>query len=268
MQNRGYRKSKSFHAKAQSSQRLRKGYARKVFFAILCDFASLRELFLFTIVRVVHDMNHQSLDRKSLKALLFDLDGTLLDSFSAHLEAYRIMFGRFGIEITKESFLSSYSPNWYETYHAMGLPKETWELANAYWLEAAAQQTPNLFPGVEKILLQLAGLYKLGLVTSGSKSRVVRDLERTGIKTTFETVITGDDVQQPKPAPEGLEMALARLEVQPHEAVYIGDAQADYEMAHAAKVQFVGVRSAFDSLKAIDSCIQVEKIADIVALFV
>jgi HAD superfamily hydrolase (TIGR01549 family) len=211
-------------------------------------------------------MAYQSLDRGRLKALLFDLDGTLLDSFPAHLEAYRIMFGRFGIEITKESFLKSYSPNWYETYQAMGLPKEAWEIANAYWLEAAALQTPGLFPGVEQILPQLANSYKLGLVTSGSKSRVVRDLTRTGINGVFEVVITGDDVQQPKPAPQGLELALARLNVQPREAVYIGDAQADYEMAHAAKVQFVGVRSAFDSLKAIDSCMQVEKIADIVAL--
>lgn len=211
-------------------------------------------------------MVNPDLDQKRLKALLFDLDGTLLDSFSAHLEAYRIMFVRFGIAITKERFLASYSPNWYETYQAMGLPKEAWETANSYWLEAAAQQTPCLFPGVERILTQLSGSYKLGLVTSGSKSRVFRDLERTGIKTTFATVITGDDVQNPKPAPEGLEMALARLDIQPHEAIYIGDAQADYEMAHAAKVQFVGVRSAFASLKAIDSCIQVRTIAEIVTL--
>jgi HAD superfamily hydrolase (TIGR01509 family) len=213
-------------------------------------------------------MTHQSLDRENLKALVFDLDGTLLDSFSAHLEAYRIMFARFGIEITKERFLASYSPNRYETYQAMGLPKEAWETANSYWLEAAAQQTPGLFPEVERVLAQLAGSYKLGLVTSGSKSRVFRDLERTGIKTTFATVITGDDVQQPKPAPEGLELALARLEAQPHEAAYIGDAQADYEMAHAAKVQFVGVSSAFASLKALDSCIRVETIAELVALLI
>jgi beta-phosphoglucomutase-like phosphatase (HAD superfamily) len=95
---------------------------------------------------------NQGFDRKRLKAPLFDLDGTLLDSFSVHLEAYRIMFARFGIEITKERFLSSYSPNWYETYQGIGLPKETWETANSYWLEAAAQQTPGLFPGVERIL--------------------------------------------------------------------------------------------------------------------
>ncbi len=211
-------------------------------------------------------MTYQSLDRERLKALVFDLDGTLLDSFSAHLEAYRLMFARFGIEITKERFLASYSPNWYETYQAMGLPKEAWETANSYWLEAAAQQTPGLFSDVERILTQLSGSYKLGLVTSGSKSRVFRDLERTGIKTIFETVITGDDVQQPKPAPQGLELALARLEIQPHQAVYIGDAQADYEMAHAARVQFVGVRSAFASLKAIDSCIQIETIVELATL--
>ncbi len=201
------------------------------------------------------------------KALLFDLDGTLLDSFSAHLEAYRIMFARFGIHITNESFLASYSPNWYETYEAMGLPKEVWEIANSYWLEAAASQTPDLFPGVERILTRLSTSYKLGLVTSGSKSRVWRDLARTGVSGHFEVVITGDDVQQPKPAPEGLQLALGKLDLQPHEAVYIGDAQADYEMAQAAKVDFVGVRSAFASLKSTDHCLQVETIADLVKVF-
>ena len=56
-------------------------------------------------------------------ALLFDLDGTLLDSFSIHFEVYEKMFAHFGIQINKEKFLNTYSPNWYQTYEAVGLPK-------------------------------------------------------------------------------------------------------------------------------------------------
>ena len=81
--------------------------------------------------------------RKNLKGLLFDLDGTLLDSFSAHFEAYRAMFERFDIQISKDSFLATYSPNWLHTYQAMGLPAELWATADAYWREAAAQQQPD-----------------------------------------------------------------------------------------------------------------------------
>jgi beta-phosphoglucomutase-like phosphatase (HAD superfamily) len=87
--------------------------------------------------------------------LMFDLDGTLLDSFSVHYEAYEIMFAHFGIQITREAFLSSYSPNWYRTYEAMGLAKEHWEPANLIWVKEAEKRTPELFPGTLETLATL-----------------------------------------------------------------------------------------------------------------
>ena len=65
-----------------------------------------------------------------IKAVLFDLDGTLLDSFHLHYSAYETMFRYFGIEMSREIFLSTYSPNWYRTYEAFGLDQEHWERAN------------------------------------------------------------------------------------------------------------------------------------------
>jgi HAD superfamily hydrolase (TIGR01549 family) len=180
------------------------------------------------------------------KALLFDLDGTLLDSFAVHYQAYEAMFARFGIRITRETFLASYSPNWYHTYERMGLPGNSWDDANAYWLEEAAKRQAELFPGVREMLATLGRSRKLGLVTSGSRHRVMTDLERTGIRPYFQIVVTGNDIKQPKPSPEGLELALASLGLQPHEAVYLGDSYADYEMARSAGVEFLGVSSAFE----------------------
>ncbi|MBM4168137.1 MAG: HAD family hydrolase [Ignavibacteria bacterium] len=181
------------------------------------------------------------------RALLFDFDGTLLDSFSVHYEAYEFMFARFGIEVTKEKFLNSYSPNWYHTYEAFGLPKEHWSAADACWIEEAQKQHATLLPGVRETLTKLEKNFLLGLVTSGSKTRVFNDLERTGIAHLFRTIVTGDDIQNPKPSPDGLEVALRDLQVQPSEVMYVGDALADYEMARAANVRFIGVRSEFAS---------------------
>ncbi len=180
-----------------------------------------------------------------LKALVFDLDGTLLDSFAAHYEAYERMFARFGITMSRKKFLATYSPNWYRTYEAFGLPKEEWEEADAYWMEEAAKQTPELLPGARDTLGKLHGAYRLGLVTSGSKGRVVKDIERTGIHHLFQSIVTGDDVREPKPAPEGLLRAMSELGVRPDEVVYVGDAQADYEMAQSARVAFIGTKSSF-----------------------
>jgi HAD superfamily hydrolase (TIGR01549 family) len=177
------------------------------------------------------------------------------------------MFSRFGIEMSEEIFFASYSPNWYHTYRAFGLPEEVWEAANSHWIEAVNVLPQKLFPGVVETLAQLSKSYKLGIVTSGSKNRVLRDLESTGIKTFFQVTITGDDIKRPKPDPEGLELALSRMELLPCEALYIGDSHADYEMARAANVHFLGIPSAFASLDSTHPCSKVKSITDLLKLF-
>jgi len=186
--------------------------------------------------------------QSTTKAVLFDLDGTLLDSFGLHYSAYEVMFAEFGIEMKKELFLSTYSPNWYRTYEAFGLAEEHWPSANDLWLKAAENHTAHLFPDVLDVLERLAEEYALGIVTSGSKSRVLRDMDRLDIHRYFSTLVTGDDITEPKPAPQGLLMALEHLSIKPTEAVYVGDAHADFEMSRAAGVPFLGVPSEFANL--------------------
>jgi phosphoglycolate phosphatase/pyrophosphatase PpaX len=183
-----------------------------------------------------------------IKAILFDLDGTLLDSFSLHYSAYEVMFARFGIAMEKERFLSSYSPDWYQTYRAFGLSEEHWQTANDVWLAEAESHRAELFPGVSEVIEKLSSEYRLGVVTSGSRSRVVRDMERLGLNKYFSTLVTGDDISEPKPAPEGLELALRNLHLSPKDAIYVGDAHADFEMSRAAGVPFIGVSSELENL--------------------
>lgn len=180
--------------------------------------------------------------------MLFDLDGTLLDSFGLHYSAYEVMFAEFGIEMEKELFVSTYSPNWYRTYEAFGLAEEHWPSANDIWLKAAEKYTAHLFPDALDVLERLTEDYELGIVTSGSKSRVLRDMDRLDIHRYFSTLITGEDITEPKPAPQGLLMALEDLSLAPGEAVYVGDAHADFEMSRAAGVPFLGVPSEFANL--------------------
>ena len=191
-------------------------------------------------------MTNKSL--QNINTLLFDLDGTLLDSFAVHLEVFKKTFAQFDIQLTEEYFLSNYSPNWYKTYEALGLRKEDWTAADVFWLKEAEKKTARLFSGVNETLIELNRSYTLGLVTSGSKSRVVRDLKATGIAHFFKIIVTGDDIKTPKPSPEGLELALRNLNKKADEAVYIGDSSADCEMAKAAGVYFIGVSSKFDSI--------------------
>ena len=199
----------------------------------------------------------------NLKALVFDFDGTLLDSFAAHYDVFEIMFARFNITMDRQRFLDSYSPNWYKTYEGMGLPQKDWKAADQIWLKEVENQEPNLFAGVPDTLRKLNESRAIGLVTSGSKNRVVKDLERTGIGSLFKVIVTGDDIKRPKPSPEGLDVAIRQLNVQPEETAYIGDANADYEMSLASGVHFIGVRSAYDSFKNSNSFVCLESVNEL-----
>ncbi|NHZ71565.1 MAG: HAD-IA family hydrolase [Aquificales bacterium] len=187
------------------------------------------------------------LNPQRISTLLFDLDGTLLDSFAAHYKAYEIILPQFGIEVSQERFFQNYSPDWYHTYRMIGLPEDKWDEADRAWLSAVAHIDCEPFPKTMATLTQLAAQYPLGLITSGSKSRVQRELKYTNLGGFFQTVITGDDVDRPKPDPHGIQLALAAMNAAPETAVYIGDTAVDYETAQAAGLPFIGINGRFHS---------------------
>lgn len=182
------------------------------------------------------------------KAVIFDLDGTLLDSFSVHYKVFEIVFAKFGIQLEKEKFLETYSPNWYKTYKAFGLPKEKWNIVDNLWVEEAKNKRTKIFSGTMQLLNDLYDNFTLAIVTSGSKSRVEKDIKNNNIYYFFEIIITGDDIENSKPHPEGLELALEKLNLKSKDVVYVGDANDDYKMAKSAGIDFVGIRSDFANL--------------------
>lgn len=180
-----------------------------------------------------------------LRAVFFDLDGTLLDSFRSHLAIYKATLAKFGVALDARGFRRHYSPNWNEFYRRVGLARDHWDAASAEWLRAAAGHEPRPFPGVAAALRHLRRHFRLGVVTGGSGSRVRADLERGGLTGFFEVVVTADDVREPKPAPEGLQLALRTLGLGAHQALYVGDTVPDYDFSRAAGVAFVAVAGGF-----------------------
>src|SRR5581483_1248407 len=165
------------------------------------------------------------------RAVLFDFDGTLLDSYAAHYIAYERMFAHFGIPIDRDSFAKSYFPDWQSTYRAFGLAEEHWKNANGVWREENARHEAPLRELCVPVLHTLRPHYRLGLVSSGSRGRVHADLQRTGLDVHMEVVITGEDVAERKPSPEGILQALSQLGVPAERAVYVGDTPIDQQTA-------------------------------------
>jgi HAD superfamily hydrolase (TIGR01549 family) len=202
---------------------------------------------------------------QQLKAILFDFDGTLLDSFPAHYKAYEVTLTHFDMEITPELYRQTYTPNWFAMYEAFGIPRDKYEEADHVWLAEVSKHKPRLFPQARPLLDALSSKYSLGLVTSGSRDRVLRDLASTGIGDYFEVIITGGDISNPKPDPEGLLIAVERLAIEPRQALYVGDAREDCLMAEAAGVSFVGIAGEFATVSGVDGCAQLADLSELPA---
>ncbi len=180
-----------------------------------------------------------------IQHLLFDLDGTLIDTWRLYMEAYRRTFEAWFQRPFQET----------DTLQLLGLrPRsETWLLkqmlgegehgdAFALFLDHYRRLHETLFDGpytgVPAMLQALRqGGYRLGIVT-GKSREAWRVTEPKAALVPFDVVITESEVAQPKPDPEGILAATAALRARPDTAVYIGDSLLDGEAATAAGLPF------------------------------
>ncbi len=190
-----------------------------------------------------------TIEADRVQAVLFDWDGTLLDSYHADSTAYQAMFKKLGIAWGIAELEKHYSPNWHRVYRAAGIPKERWAQADQLWRAAYASLRPALMPGTRRVLRQLAGNYVLGLVTSGNRARVRGQLRKFGFAQVFRAAVFAEDAQQRKPHPAPLKLALVRLQLRADECIYVGDSPEDIEMAHRAGVRAIAVLGPFPNHK-------------------
>ncbi|HET9714454.1 MAG TPA: HAD family hydrolase [Pyrinomonadaceae bacterium] len=185
---------------------------------------------------------------REIKTLLFDWDGTLVDSAHLGLTAFEKTFNELGVPFAHAVYEATYSPNWYSTYEALGLPKEHWQAADEVWIRHYGEQSAPLIEAVGETLLSLHDKgYQLAIVTSGSRSRVSREVEQSVLKDAFTVIICNEDIVNKKPHPEGLELAMREMNVAPSQCAYVGDAPEDIEMGRRGQVMTIGVRSAYPS---------------------
>ncbi len=184
-----------------------------------------------------------------VEGVLFDWDGTLIDSFHADTSAYLAMFHEIGIDWGLKELEQNYSPNWYHVYRAAGLPRKRWEDADRLWRAHYAKHRPKLISGARRVLARLGREHPLGLVTSGDRDRVIRQLQEFRLTQLFTARVCSGDTVRKKPHPEPLRLALRQMELDPSACVYVGDAPQDVEMARRAGVRAIGVLGPFPTEK-------------------
>jgi HAD superfamily hydrolase (TIGR01509 family) len=188
----------------------------------------------------------------TLQAVIFDWDGTIVDTAESTFRCYRKTFAEYGIPFDRETYARTYAPCGADMYRAVGLPPERWLEADDRWIANFAGESVDLLPGAREALeLVAARNLARGIVSSGTRSRVLRELVEHGLDPHFAHVTCGGDTPNRKPHPEPLLVCLDRLGVAALDAAYIGDSPEDVMMAKAAGVYVIGVRGPYPNGEAL-----------------
>jgi len=186
---------------------------------------------------------------QNVKAILFDLDGTLVDSSEAIIRAVEKVLESKGLTCDRvkvasiiglplENIFGVLAPNLSE--------QEIWQLVHEYRKYYIAHHLENttIYPSAQMVLRRLkAKGFKLGIVTAKYREPVMDVLSYFGIAELFDVIVTGYEVIRHKPAPDIVFEAAKRLRVDPKQCVVVGDSPLDVQAGKQAGAFTIAVLS-------------------------
>jgi HAD superfamily hydrolase (TIGR01509 family) len=184
----------------------------------------------------------------STKAILFDCDGTLVDTMPVHREVWHQLFLRYDFVITDE---------WWEEWANLPLlpmvqhviPDSTAELADQLNIEAMVMYNDLLhkiepLEHVIDVARQYHGKLPMAVVTGGYRDVVVPSLDAAGITHLFDYIVTADEVTHSKPAPDLYSLAMSKLGVTPDSCLVYEDSEIGMTSARGASAgRIVDIRA-------------------------
>ena len=182
-----------------------------------------------------------------VKALIFDCDGTLADTFAAHFRAFRETLSPYGVEFTAAFYAAR-----------LGLSRRLMLAALAEQTGATiddadiAARSPALFSGHAHLIRPIPftgdlvrrhrGHYKLAVASAAQRRMVETSLNTVGLTDAFDTIVTIEDVTAGKPAPDLFLKAAANLGVPPELCHVFEDSDEGLEAAHRAGMAATDIR--------------------------
>lgn len=199
----------------------------------------------------------------SRHALLFDLDGVIVDSNPVHVQVWRrylslhgidpgqalpgMMYGRRNDEIVRDFFGAGLPP---EEIHRHGAEKEA-----LYRRVMSGQLPERLVPGVSAFL-ERSGSFAKAVVSNAEPANVEFILNGAGLRRHFQVVVDGHQVARPKPAPDLYLLAAELLGTRPQDCIVFEDSAAGLLAAKAAGSAVVAVATTHDSFQGADLVIR------------
>jgi len=200
----------------------------------------------------------------NVDAVLFDLDGTILDSIGIYFQIIETVCDRLAIVMPPREKLRNAAKTgefeWGQVFS--GKTSEEMDDLIKQTHEITAKIYPKLFGGNIKLIPRaketletiLQKGIKVGVVTSTPRQNMtikMPSLVGTGIKDLLEVIIAADDAPRKKPAPDPLLEGSRRLDISPAQCMYVGDSRTDIQAGKAAGMRTVGVLTGIDDQAAL-----------------
>lgn len=179
----------------------------------------------------------------TIQAVLFDLDGTILDSNELIYQSFKYTFKKYGMHFTREEIKEFNGPPLIETFQRLN-PEQADEMVQTYRAHnhKIHPEYVKLYPNVEETLeCLLENDIKIGIVTAKMKVAVELGMELTGLDHYFDVVVTLDDVNHSKPHPEPVLLAMKKLQAEPSTTIIVGDNYHDIVAGQNAGIRTAGV---------------------------
>jgi HAD superfamily hydrolase (TIGR01662 family) len=179
-----------------------------------------------------------------IKAVIFDVDGVLVDSFDANLKFIQDLLKKAGrkpitrIQYKKDGFHRTL----HDVIRIYGSCKNEREVKDVLKLVNKVKHHPELFvfpPRLDETIRKLSETYKLAIVTGRIKVGVEDIFNHSKIRGYFPVVVFYGQYKNPKPDPESLLLAAKRLKIKPQESVYVGDSITDIQAAKTAGMKII-----------------------------
>ena len=184
-----------------------------------------------------------------MKAVLWDMDGTLIDSEDYHWRAWRDTMAREGVPITRAQFLATFGqrndailPHWLGAQATADRIQRVGDAKEALYRDLVARDGIEPLPGVADWIARLhAAGWLQAIASSAPRANVQAIVQALHLDDCFQAAVSAEDVRHGKPDPEVFVTAAARLGVPPARCVVVEDAAAGIEAAKRAGMRSIGV---------------------------
>jgi beta-phosphoglucomutase family hydrolase len=185
---------------------------------------------------------------KNIKGLIFDCDGTLIDTMPLHNESWDEAFKQMGFELP-DDFIDRYKGipsadivrRYNDEFNADLNPEETAELKNSIVEEKIPHAKP--IQKIVDIAVEHRDKLPMAVASGGYRTNVDIALKTIGLTDYFKAVITADDNVKPKPSPDIFLEAARRIGVEPAKCLVFEDGDMGIDAAHKAGMPVIDVRN-------------------------